>query len=309
MVPGPPLRDSRLRRYRGVRDVQDHPGASAEPRTGQFDQRFDRVDRDGVQRPAAPDRPSTARSELRAEGSAGDRAVRRRNVTVRDAVPHRDERGRQRQRVRRRLPGLVRPAHAWAPPSDSTYIHNTINQLIGTQNVDPHRVYVTGFSAGGYEAWRMGCLYSSQVAGIAIVGNNMNQQLYDTCHLTRPESEYLLVGGADSIRPSGIPGKLPGAPKTTARWRQLDGCTNLSTGVRTARQHHPAGLGSVRRRQRRGIDLRRGWPAQLARWPDDQHGVRPVLQALQRLPGDLGVPLPPLPVALDRRGLAADART
>ncbi len=124
--------------------------------------------------------------------------------------------------------GTSDPAHAWAPPSDTTYVHNMIGAITRTQNIDPDKVYVIGFSAGGYEAWRVGCLYSSQVAGIAIVANNMNQQLYNSCKLTRPESEYLLVGGADSIRPTGIPGKLPSAAKTTARWRQLDGCAGGS---------------------------------------------------------------------------------
>ncbi|MDQ6605515.1 MAG: alpha/beta fold hydrolase [Actinomycetota bacterium] len=126
------------------------------------------------------------------------------------------------------------PAHGWSSPSDTQYVHGMIATLTRIENIDPTRVYVIGFSAGGFETWKVACLYSSQIAGIAIVANNMNMKLYNTCRLSHPVSEYLLVGGADAIRPAGIPGRLPSAAETTARWRQLDGCSNGSARPLTA---------------------------------------------------------------------------
>jgi polyhydroxybutyrate depolymerase len=122
------------------------------------------------------------------------------------------------------FPGSCNDAHPWGTPQDLTYMTALIGQLIASQNIDPSRVYVAGFSAGGYETWQIGCHLSSQVAAIAIVSGAMNGRLYNSCALSRPVSELLMVGTSDSTRYTGIPGRLPSPFQTTARWRTLDGC-------------------------------------------------------------------------------------
>jgi polyhydroxybutyrate depolymerase len=116
--------------------------------------------------------------------------------------------------------------HPWRPPSDINYVSSMIDQLTATYNLDPSRVYVTGFSAGGYETWRLGCELANKVAAIAIVSGAMNGQLYHSCSPSRPVSQLLMVGDADGTRWTGIPGRLPSAQQTTTRWLGIDGCAS-----------------------------------------------------------------------------------
>jgi polyhydroxybutyrate depolymerase len=115
-------------------------------------------------------------------------------------------------------------AHPWGPADDLAYVNSEIDQISAQDNIDPSRVYVTGYSAGGYETWNAGCRLSSKVAAIAVVSNAMNGVLFQTCTLTKPVSQLLMVGTADGTRWTGIPGQLPNPFQTTARWRALDGC-------------------------------------------------------------------------------------
>jgi polyhydroxybutyrate depolymerase len=121
-------------------------------------------------------------------------------------------------------PGSCIDPHPWGPPQDFTYLSTLIPQLIASQNVDPARVYVTGFSAGGYASWLIGCRLSRQVAGIAIVSNAMAGSLYRSCPLSRPVSQLLMIGTLDGARFTGIPGRVPSPFQSTARWRTFDGC-------------------------------------------------------------------------------------
>jgi polyhydroxybutyrate depolymerase len=116
--------------------------------------------------------------------------------------------------------------HPWSPASDLGYISSMIDQITASENIDPTRVYVTGFSAGGAETWRVGCLLSSKVAAIAVVSDAMSVKTLAECSLTKPVSELLIIGDQDTDLYDGIPGRLPSAAQTTANWRKLDGCTS-----------------------------------------------------------------------------------
>lgn len=115
------------------------------------------------------------------------------------------------------------PRDNWILPSETPAISSMIGHLEATEPVDPTRVYVTGFSAGGYESFRVGCLLSNQVAAIAPVGVSMNSMLYRTCKLSRPVSTLIIIGSADAGHYGGY-GRLPSAPAAAAKWRALDGC-------------------------------------------------------------------------------------
>ncbi len=113
----------------------------------------------------------------------------------------------------------------WNPrTNDLAYVSSMIDQLKVSQNVDPNRVYITGFSAGGNETWLAGCELSNKVAAIAVVAYDMRKALYDSCQITRPVPELLMIGDQDGIRFTGLPGRVISAYQATARWRALDGC-------------------------------------------------------------------------------------
>jgi poly(3-hydroxybutyrate) depolymerase len=83
------------------------------------------------------------------------------------------------------------PGDNWILPSETASISAMIDHLEASEPFDPTRVYVTGFSTGGYESYRSGCLLSNKVAAIAPVGVSMNQALYQTCRAPGPSRRRL----------------------------------------------------------------------------------------------------------------------
>jgi polyhydroxybutyrate depolymerase len=140
-------------------------------------------------------------------------------------------------------PDTSDPSAPWKPPSDVTYVSSLINQVIASENIDPSRVYATGFSAGGFEALEVGCNLSRQIAGIAVVSESMGLGLYNACGITRPTSFLLMVGTQDAPYYAGG-GVFPSAAQVAAKWRSLDGCGSTpssTTQVTTVLQQNWTG--------------------------------------------------------------------
>lgn len=109
----------------------------------------------------------------------------------------------------------------WASSDDVQYIGSLIDQVTASQNIDPTRVYVVGFSAGGRFAYQLGCLLSSRLTAIAIVGSV--QRPY-ACPLSHPVSELTLMGSQEAI--NGVPSRgIPSSFTVAGWWRLRDGCT------------------------------------------------------------------------------------
>jgi polyhydroxybutyrate depolymerase len=113
---------------------------------------------------------------------------------------------------------------AWKPPSDLLYVSSEITKITASQNIDPGRVYVTGFSAGGFETYKAGCQLSHQVAAIAIVSDPMGATLASSCKIVHPMSELFITGSTETRTFVGVPGALITASQSSAKWRSLDGC-------------------------------------------------------------------------------------
>jgi polyhydroxybutyrate depolymerase len=119
---------------------------------------------------------------------------------------------------------------AWKPdqlPQNAPYVIAQIRQLLTTQNIDPRRVYATGFSAGATMAFEIGCRPSIPLAGIAVVSGAM---LNDSppCRIAHPVSELLVLGTRDAIPIAGGPKVLPAATEQ-ATWRRLNHCAARSS--------------------------------------------------------------------------------
>ena len=103
------------------------------------------------------------------------------------------------------LSSLIPTSPAWTRadmPANLAYVSSEISQLIAAQNIDPNRVYVTGFSAGATMAFAVGCQLSRQVAGIAAVSGAM--RFTDPCDkLAHPVSEMSIIGTRDAIPING----------------------------------------------------------------------------------------------------------
>ncbi len=129
------------------------------------------------------------------------------------------------------LGSLEPTAPAWLlsdMPANLAYISSEIKSLTRSENIDPKRVYVTGFSAGATMAYFVGCQLSSQVDGIAPVSGAM--RFTDPCRLSHPVSELELIGTRDAIPIEGS-ARLLSATQVAARWRGLDGCASQSSSA------------------------------------------------------------------------------
>jgi polyhydroxybutyrate depolymerase len=111
----------------------------------------------------------------------------------------------------------------WNSSGDMTYLSSFISTVVAQQNIDPQRVYVTGFSAGGRMAYQVGCALSKQVAAIAIVSSVMRQY---PCPLAHPISELTIDGSTETTAVDGSANGIPPATSTAAKWRTLDGCSS-----------------------------------------------------------------------------------
>jgi polyhydroxybutyrate depolymerase len=69
---------------------------------------------------------------------------------------------------------------AWKEPEDAAYVELVVEQLVANRGVDPERVFVVGFGAGGELAWKLAC-ESRTFAGYGIVSAGLLRAEAETC--------------------------------------------------------------------------------------------------------------------------------
>lgn len=122
---------------------------------------------------------------------------------------------------------------------DVAYLTAVIADAMGRQNVDPKRVYVVGFSNGGFMAHRLACELSGTLAGIAsIAGGTWKDPA--KCSATHPVTVLQVHGDADPVVRYGggqVLDKMhmqphPAAKETVGAWASRDQCgSSLISGA------------------------------------------------------------------------------
>jgi polyhydroxybutyrate depolymerase len=110
---------------------------------------------------------------------------------------------------------------------DVGFVRALIEDLSRAANIDPKRIYATGFSNGAIMAYRLACELSDQIAAIAPVSAT---QAIETCNPGRPIALIHFHGDADQLNPynggyaSG--GRVNFAPvdDTIQFWVEKNGC-------------------------------------------------------------------------------------
>ena len=80
---------------------------------------------------------------------------------------------------------------------DVGFVSHIIDEVSSIYSIDLDRVYVTGFSNGGYLAYEIACLLSNRIAGIGVVAGHMFVDTYNYCNPSHPTPLINIHGTED----------------------------------------------------------------------------------------------------------------
>jgi polyhydroxybutyrate depolymerase len=101
-------------------------------------------------------------------------------------------------------------------------VADIIGALEQTEHAQSNRVFVTGFSGGAVQSYRMACFYADKVAAIASVSGLM---IRPDCTPTQPVSIYEIHGTSDGTFPFNGGRYTRPVQETIDRWIALDKCS------------------------------------------------------------------------------------
>lgn len=101
-----------------------------------------------------------------------------------------------------------------AGTTDYNYIMSLIDTVEGRYKIDRNRVYISGFSQGGFFSFNLGCRHGDKIAAIAPVSGLLNQ----TCTLKRPLPTHFTYGTNEGFDTKTF-------IETGVKWVELNGCS------------------------------------------------------------------------------------
>jgi len=109
--------------------------------------------------------------------------------------------------------GIAPPGFSWADGRNTSadqagvddigFIDKLIDTLINRYNVDTNRIYICGFSNGGFMVQRLACQLPDRFAAMASLGSSMDTILYQSCNPSKPVPMAFFNGTADPAMPYG----------------------------------------------------------------------------------------------------------
>ncbi len=112
---------------------------------------------------------------------------------------------------------------------DVRFIAELIDKLEAAYNIDPGRIYATGFSNGGGMAFVLSCTLSDRIAAVGMVGAAQTLP-WTWCTDHRPVPMITFHGTADRFAPYNggrspiAPDLFPSIPAWTANWARRNRC-------------------------------------------------------------------------------------
>lgn len=117
---------------------------------------------------------------------------------------------------------------------DIGFMHELINKGLTDFNVNPARVYATGFSMGSIMSHHMACVMNQRIAAIGAMSGTMPTSDISSCVPTYKTPVIHLHGTADGTVPydgSALP-SLSLVPQTIDFWRGVHGCDASADSTR-----------------------------------------------------------------------------
>lgn len=131
--------------------------------------------------------------------------------------------------------------------NDLAFFDQMLDKLTHEYPVDTSRIFATGYSDGGFMAFRLGCSMSGRIAAIAPVAATMPKEMQTWCHPSRAVPLVMLNGTADTVihyyggNVKGMDFPALSAEKTAQTWAELDRCTAKPTHT-TLQPHDKHGM-------------------------------------------------------------------
>jgi polyhydroxybutyrate depolymerase len=110
-----------------------------------------------------------------------------------------------------------------ARTADVRFLSDLIDTLQPAYNIDPARIYVTGFSNGGGMAVVASCALSSRIAAVGTIAAAQELPL-TWCRDSRPMPLIAFHGTADRLVSYGGRGSFPGVRQWIGSWARRNGC-------------------------------------------------------------------------------------
>jgi len=111
---------------------------------------------------------------------------------------------------------------------DVEFIDEVINQVIANQNVDPNRVFVFGFSNGGFLANYLACKIPSRITAIMSHAGNLLAPLADPINQCATNGTVAIhqihATGDDTIPYDGVIGSFLSADEAALEWSRFNQC-------------------------------------------------------------------------------------
>jgi len=117
---------------------------------------------------------------------------------------------------------------------DVGFVRAVIAELSASLNIDPKRIYATGFSNGAILTYRLGCEMAGQIAAIAPVSATPAREDWEACQPSRPLPVIHFHGTEDEpnpynggVTPGGV--QFVSVEEAIRFWVDFDGCPSEAT--------------------------------------------------------------------------------
>ena len=128
------------------------------------------------------------------------------------------------------MPARAAAAQTATTSTTSGFLTALIAEATVHLAVDPHRVYVAGFSSGGYMAYHAGCQLAATIAAIGVVEGSLAD---DACAPVKPVPLWAVHGTDDPevpydqdapLPPGPVPNVTDTLPPSVQFWASINGC-------------------------------------------------------------------------------------
>lgn len=122
---------------------------------------------------------------------------------------------------------------------DLGFIDKLLDTLIANYSIDTNKIYICGFSNGGFMTQRFACQQNQRFAAMASLGSIMDTTLFASCNPSRPIPMLFMLGTADPFVPynggpmigSGPVPPIVGIDTLINFWKINNNCKTSNTPI------------------------------------------------------------------------------